>query len=262
VSGAVGPVVLGGAGVDEAKGRLFSPKELALAGAVVLCLYVGSHFVLSRYSAARTLREYGIGPSLYVPLSLETVDFAFPLFWLHHGLRIIYAPLWLVDHHVFGGPLPLRSMPMWSIEYEALDRGNVSLASCLFVACCFTMSLLFGAVVLLARRSAGRLEGARGPRGGDAVLILAGSYGFAAIGALLAGLWRGDPSELAIYMAFSQIIAAAVLYHWGLVILLRRLLRGEDGRRCRRALVVASPPALAGTVVVAALLVVAAASLL
>ena len=210
------------------KGCLFSRKELALAGAVVLCLYVGSHLLLSRYSAARVSRQYGLpGVSLYVPLSLETVENSGPLFWLHHGLRIIYAPLWLVDNRLLDGPAPLRSMPLWAIDYQVPELGLVSLVSWLFVLCCFTASALFWAVVFLASRSTGETDGATAPHGGDTVLILGVSYSFLVLGALLAGLRQGSSGEVA-YMAFSQIIAAAVLYHWGLVVLLRRLLRGPE----------------------------------
>lgn len=81
-------------------------------------LYVGAHFVLSRASMPLIQRDWGISNEfIYLPIRSNTVaDHEWPLLYVHHGLRCFFYPIWKLDHSVLGGPWPMSSMPMLSVE--------------------------------------------------------------------------------------------------------------------------------------------------
>ncbi|PYI81011.1 MAG: hypothetical protein DME26_20635 [Verrucomicrobia bacterium] len=104
---------------DVSRGSRF----VILLGFFLVC-YVGSHFVLSRTSARLVNAEWGISETfIYLPVDpnfLAAHDG--PLLTIHYVLRVIYAPVWFVDHQIFGGPRPLLFMPMFKIDTSAQNR--------------------------------------------------------------------------------------------------------------------------------------------
>ena len=109
--------------VDASNGNRGS-RFVAVLGFFLVC-YVGSNFVLSRISAGLVSAEWGIPDTfIYLPIDpnfLAEHEEPF-LLSLHYVLRVIYTPVWLVDHEVFGGPWPMRAMPMFQIDTSTPNR--------------------------------------------------------------------------------------------------------------------------------------------
>jgi hypothetical protein len=109
---------------SESNGALLQGKPpktwrpMAVWTAGILALYVGSHLALSRCSASR-LREANIECFLYVPCRVESLRDHRSLWSLHRVMTVVYAPAWLVDHHLFGGPPPMMYEPMWGLSSKA-----------------------------------------------------------------------------------------------------------------------------------------------
>ena len=100
-------------------------KPLAAIAVVLLALYVGSHCLLSRYSAAVNRRAYNIEDYCYVPMRLQSVCDSGWLWASHRILTVVYLPVWAVDHYALGGPRPVLHMPSGSLERG--DSGDTSL---------------------------------------------------------------------------------------------------------------------------------------
>ena len=75
--------------------------------------YIASHVMLSRISVDQVQAGWGYrGAFLYVPTDPDAVADTRSLLLLHHALCLFYYPAWQIDHHLFGGPLPMLSMPL------------------------------------------------------------------------------------------------------------------------------------------------------
>lgn len=89
------------------------PSRMVVWLVLALGYYVASHVMLSRISAQQVLATWGIHDAfLYVPTNPDAVADRKWLLLLHTALCVVYYPAWQVDHHLFGGPLPMLSMPL------------------------------------------------------------------------------------------------------------------------------------------------------
>ncbi len=85
---------------------------------VLLAGYVGAHFALSRVSRSMVLRDWRIQDSfIYLPVKPDLVaDHEQPLLVIHLALRCFFFPVWKLDHALLGGPWPMTSMPMRTLD--------------------------------------------------------------------------------------------------------------------------------------------------
>src|SRR5687767_7405560 len=80
---------------------------------LALGYYIASHVILSRVSVHQVQAAWGIRDAfLYVPTDPDAVADRRWLSLLHRALCVLYYPAWQVDHHLFGGPSPMLSMPL------------------------------------------------------------------------------------------------------------------------------------------------------
>jgi len=87
-------------------------RFVVLAG--VLTVYVVAHLILSRISLSMCNTDWGTDNAfIYLPVHPDIVaDHERPLLYVHIALRGFFYPIWKIDHEVFGGPWPMRSMPI------------------------------------------------------------------------------------------------------------------------------------------------------
>ncbi len=87
----------------ELAARTLRSRRFKITVVTLLLFYVASYFVLSRCGRA-IAREYNAEGFLYIPCPWEAYEDSRTLETLHYALVFFYYPIWLVDHHVFGGP--------------------------------------------------------------------------------------------------------------------------------------------------------------
>ena len=104
------------------RGMLKNGRSRILA-VVFLTGYVVAHFALSRVSRAMVQRDWGIRDAfIYLPVRPDVVaNHERPLLYIHRALRCFFFPIWKLDEAVFGGPLPMTSMPLRSISDQRFD---------------------------------------------------------------------------------------------------------------------------------------------
>ena len=94
--------------------RTLRSRSFRIAVVSFLFAYVSSYFILSR-SGSAIARVYNAEGFLYVPCPWEAYEDIPALETLHYVLVCFYYPIWLVDHHVFGGSA-WGNIPMWGIS--------------------------------------------------------------------------------------------------------------------------------------------------
>ena len=65
-------------------------------------------------------RDWGI-PDAFFYLPVEPgfiAEHEVPWLYIHHGMSILFFPIWKVDERLFGGPLPMWSMPLLELGRE------------------------------------------------------------------------------------------------------------------------------------------------
>ena len=80
-------------------------RRVLLALSVAALLYVGSYFLLTRWSRA-VLSEFDQGGFWYVPVEPRTMMSHAPFRTAHRAASVLYHPIWWVDRHFLGGPYP------------------------------------------------------------------------------------------------------------------------------------------------------------
>jgi len=96
--------------VKKRRWRIFA--TVCLAG------YVGTHFALSWISCLRVQRDWCIRDSfIYLPVKPDLVaNHERPLLYIHHAQRWFFLPIWKLDNCILGGPYPMRSISMRSLD--------------------------------------------------------------------------------------------------------------------------------------------------
>ena len=84
-------------------------RRVAVTLAVLCLLYVGSYFVLTRWSASILSRQLDAGGFWYVPVDAWTMKRNDTLRDVHRAAAVVYYPLWTVDHRLngFHEPAPI-----------------------------------------------------------------------------------------------------------------------------------------------------------
>ena len=80
-------------------------RRVLLALSIAALLYIGSYFLLTRWSRA-VLSEFDQGGFWYVPVEPQTMTDHPPLRAAHRAAVVLYHPIWRIDRRFLGGPYP------------------------------------------------------------------------------------------------------------------------------------------------------------
>ena|SRR5436190_8514235 len=88
--------------------------------AIILFVYVGAYFTLSRYSQNQ-LRKLGMDGFYYFPCGPKRMAEDETMQKLHYAGVCVFYPAWLVDNKVFNGPR-YGGIPL--MEFDGNSRTN------------------------------------------------------------------------------------------------------------------------------------------